>query len=297
MLIFIYECVFIISILLFTNEIELLCGNLVLKTEVHKYVETIQEDCLASHLVFSVDCFVSPIPLIFLAFKVNHEFLSSHTIRSHPNQQLLHDLHKRPSRLSFFFSLHFPLYLGFVKLFYVDASFSAYFDHVCPYSLAPNCGQDLLPKYPLFAASFYYLFPSFRTVLVMETNRTLLLSCTLHMDIYIFCPSMSADLPWLSTMMNSIPEKPLDMWRDVGQPLKDYNGRISFRDKVIEPPLPEILIVQIFSRGIWCGSSLRMAIGFCLRYLQKMVFSMISAFHGKIHLSSSFLAKRLDFIS
>jgi hypothetical protein len=64
--------------------------------------------------------------------------------------------------------------------------------------------------------------------------------------------------------MNSIPEKPLDMWRDVGQPLKDYNGRISFRDKVIEPP---IVIVQIFSRGIWCGSSLRMAIGFCLRYL------------------------------
>jgi hypothetical protein len=47
---------------------------------------------------------------------------------------------------------------------------------------------------------------------------------------------MSADLPWLSTMMNSIPKKPLDMWRDVGQPLKDYNGRISFRDKVIEPP-------------------------------------------------------------
>jgi len=56
-------------------------------------------------------------------FKVNHEFLSSNTIRLHTYRQLLYDFHKRPSRLSFPPFL-FSLSLIF-KLIDVDASFSA----------------------------------------------------------------------------------------------------------------------------------------------------------------------------
>ena len=48
--------------------------------------------------------------------------------------------------------------------------FSAYFNHVC---LAPNYEEDILLKYPLFDVSFYYVFPKFRTMMVLEANQTL----------------------------------------------------------------------------------------------------------------------------
>ena len=85
-------------------------------------------------------------------FKVNHEFSSSNTIRLHTYQQLLHDFQKRSSRLSF--PPFFSLYLWFVRLIDVDASFSAYFDEVCrPCIPAFNCRKNLLLRYILFAAS------------------------------------------------------------------------------------------------------------------------------------------------